>query len=301
MALDHPDDTVRAAVYPVVNEATLRDLVREGAADREQAFRPSTDRAPFLLLGPLPWMLPRLLGSMEFVCNNTAYRPVMDALALLKSYAERSGKQRFYSPTDQAPLEGVVPAEWRDAVVDEHGAGENGCLMSSARYGHCARPSGGAQVWVVGANRWRDPEADLPRTSTPTGPPITPPSGNPSTPRPLWPSCARTSAPLSTASSGRLPPGRPEGWRRVVTRHGEPWISVPAPVKQAEPANLVALKQQVEARWGTIDLLDVLKEADYLSGFTAELTSVASREATDGPRCDAGCCWCASRSGPAWG
>lgn len=31
-------------------------------------------------------MLPRLLGALEFRCNNTAYRPVMDALDLLKRY-----------------------------------------------------------------------------------------------------------------------------------------------------------------------------------------------------------------------
>jgi hypothetical protein len=48
---------------------------------------------------------------------------------------------------------------------------------------------------------------------------------------------------------------------KVTTRHGEPWISVPTPSKQPEPANLVALKKEVEARWGTIDLLNVLKEA----------------------------------------
>jgi hypothetical protein len=71
------------------------------------------------------------------------------------------------------------------------------------------------------------------------------------------------------------------GGVKVTTRHGEPWISVPTPSKQPEPANLVALKKEVEVRWGTIDLLDVLKEADYLTDFTAEFASVASREVTD--------------------
>jgi hypothetical protein len=33
-ALEHPDDTVRSVVFPVVGEATLRDLVREAKADR---------------------------------------------------------------------------------------------------------------------------------------------------------------------------------------------------------------------------------------------------------------------------
>ena len=279
VALDHPDDTVRAAVYPVVNEATLRDLVREGAAS-EQAFRA---RVRTVLRSSYSAhyrrMLPRLLGSMEFVCNNTAYRPVMDALALLKSYAERSGKQRFYSPTDQAPLEGVVPAEWRDAVVDEHGRVERVpyelCTLRALREAIRRR-----EVWVVGANRWRDPEADLPQDFDANRA-----AHYAAIRKPLDPTAfvAELRTHLRTSLDGleRALAAGTSGGVRVVTRHGEPWISVPAPVKQAEPANLVALKQQVEARWGTIDLLDVLKEADYLSGFTAELTSVASREATD--------------------
>ncbi len=34
---DHPDELVRTALYPVVGEATLRDLVAEARAD-ERAF-----------------------------------------------------------------------------------------------------------------------------------------------------------------------------------------------------------------------------------------------------------------------
>jgi hypothetical protein len=40
------------------------------------------------------------------------------------------------------------------------------------------------------------------------------------------------------------------------------------------------MKDEPERRWGTIDLLDVLKEADHVTGFTDEFTSVASREIT---------------------
>jgi hypothetical protein len=34
-------------------------------------------------------------------------------------------------------------------------------------------------------------------------------------------------------------------------------------------------------RWGTLDLLDVLKDADFLTEFSTEFTSVASREVID--------------------
>lgn len=68
------------------------------------------------------------------------------------------------------------------------------------------------------------------------------------------------------------------GGVRISNRCGEAWITVPAIDKQPEPPTLRALKDEVERRWGTIDLLDVVKEADYLTGFTEEFSSVASRE-----------------------
>ncbi len=71
------------------------------------------------------------------------------------------------------------------------------------------------------------------------------------------------------------------GGVRITMRRGEPWISVPPLAKQPEPANLAALKAEISSRWGVIDLLDVPKEVDRATGFTADFTSVASRTSID--------------------
>ncbi len=47
--------------------------------------------------------------------------------------------------------------------------------------------------------------------------------------------------------------------------------------------NLEALHAEVARRWGTIDLLDFLKEADHHTRFTDAFSSVASREVTPRP------------------
>ncbi|CAL9329053.1 hypothetical protein SUDANB174_00029 [Streptomyces sp. enrichment culture] len=52
----------------------------------------------------------------------------------------------------------------------------------------------------------------------------------------------------------------------------------PVRSKQEEPEPLVAIKTEIERRWGTIDLLDILKYAEFDTGFIAEFTSVATRE-----------------------
>ncbi|GAA0667111.1 hypothetical protein GCM10009535_53670 [Streptomyces thermocarboxydovorans] len=64
----------------------------------------------------------------------------------------------------------------------------------------------------------------------------------------------------------------------ITRRHGEPWIKVSPQPKLEEPENLVAVKAEMERRWGTIDLLDIIKEAEFDTGFTGEFTSVATSE-----------------------
>jgi hypothetical protein len=73
-AVAHPDETVGAALFPVVGEATLRDLVREAKAS-ETAFRArvrtvlrSSYSAHYRRL------LPRRLAALEFRSGNAAFR-----------------------------------------------------------------------------------------------------------------------------------------------------------------------------------------------------------------------------------
>ncbi len=81
-------------------------------------------------------MLPAVLEALEFRCNNTAYRPLMDALELLRRYTHRE-RVIYYDPADRVPLDGVVRPDWRSAVVDERGRVERIpyelCVLTSTR------------------------------------------------------------------------------------------------------------------------------------------------------------------------
>ena len=68
---------------------------------------------------------------------------------------------------------------------------------------------------------------------------------------------------------------------RIITRQGNSWVGVPKLDKLPEPRNLGALKAEVQRRWGTIDLLDILKDTAFITGFTDSFASVASREVLD--------------------
>ena len=87
-SLDHPDEPVKEVVYPIANESTLRDLVREfkatGPAYRQQlhTVMRSAYRSHYRA------MRVRLLNTLEFRTNNERHRPALDALAIVKKYAD---------------------------------------------------------------------------------------------------------------------------------------------------------------------------------------------------------------------
>lgn len=73
-ALEQPEETVRRAIYPVVGEGTLRDLVREAMASETAMKRRIRTVLRSSYSNHYRLMLPQLLAALEFRCNNTAYR-----------------------------------------------------------------------------------------------------------------------------------------------------------------------------------------------------------------------------------
>lgn len=203
----------------------------------------------------------------------------MDALALLSRYADRSGTDRFYDPAERAPMDRVVPEAWADAVVDDYGKVERIpyelCVLKALREAIRRR-----EIWVEGATRWRDPEADLPQDFeanrdvhyTAIRQPQDPAVAVVVLQRRLNDALGRLNRALADGTSGG---------GRITQRRGAPWITVPPMDRLPEAPTLGALHEEVQRRWGVIDLLDVLKDADFLTDFTDEFTSTASREITD--------------------
>ena len=163
-SLARPDGTVREVVFPAVAEKTLAEVVREakaqGVAFREQVQ--TKMRSSYV--GHYRRLVPALLSALEFRSNNALHRPVLLAVALLRAHA--GDPRRFFGDGEEVPLEGVVPPAWLDAVVGEDGRGRR--RVERAAYELCVLESlrealRSKEVWVVGANRYRNPDEDLPQ------------------------------------------------------------------------------------------------------------------------------------------
>jgi hypothetical protein len=104
-ALELPEEIVRRAIYPVVRRRTLADIIAEAKAN-EKAFN---TRVRTKLRGSYSHHyrrgLPKLMSAVAFRSNNTAFQPVMDALALLDRYKESEAE--CYDAADTVPLEHV--------------------------------------------------------------------------------------------------------------------------------------------------------------------------------------------------
>jgi Domain of unknown function (DUF4158)/Tn3 transposase DDE domain len=277
-ALELPEEIVRKAIYPVVGTRTLADIIAEAKAD-EKAF---STRVRTKLRGSYSHHyrrgLPKLLRAVAFHSSNDAFRPVMDALELLDRY--KDSEEEFYDAADTVPLDHVVPDDWRDAVV-EGGTG----LVERIPYELCVlvalrKAIRRREIWVEGGNIWRNPDLDLPGDFEENRDVHYQALSKPRDPAEFIASLQKR----HVAALGRLDTALRKGTAggvKITVKKGEPWISVPPVARQGEPENLKALKEEISRRWGVIDLLNLLKDVDHVTGFTADFSSVASRTTLD--------------------
>ena len=102
-------------------------------------------------------MMPKLLSVLRFRSNNAVWRPILDALELIISLRE-AGRRTV--PAGIAPA-GSIPSGWKEFVVDDKGRlnviSYELCVLSQLRDSIRTR-----EIWVEGADRYRNPDRDLP-------------------------------------------------------------------------------------------------------------------------------------------
>jgi len=169
-ALDHPDDTVRNALYPVVGPGTLADLVREGRAS-ESALRARTrTRLRASYSSYYRTVIPELLEALEFRSSNTRHAPVIEAVTLMRRYAHRHSV-RYYAADDTVVLDGIMPADLRAAAVEQLEDGTSRVeriRTSCACWPHYARRSAAARCGSSARSAGATRTSICPPTSTPT-------------------------------------------------------------------------------------------------------------------------------------
>lgn len=264
-AMENPEGTVREVLYPVVGEQTLKELVKEYKGSGP-AFRLNVHaRLASSYRGHYRRMLSPVLEALEFRSNNAAHRPVIEAFSLLRRYAGSTAKS--YPVDEELPMEEVVPSGWRFLVTNEDDRGRERidrvgyevCALKALREALRSR-----EVWVVGADRYRDPDEDLPKDFDDRREDYYADLGQPlEAERFVDGLKAEMEAALED-----LDAGMPKNEKVSISGRSGGRISISALKPRPEPPNLDALKAEVGRRWATTSLLDVFKEAEMRVGFT---------------------------------
>jgi TnpA family transposase len=275
--VEHPDEPVSKVVFPVASEKLLRDVIKEHKA-KSPAFRQQVHtimRASYS--HHYRRMVPELLDILEFRSNNEVYRPVIRAILLVKDYV-RSPRQ-YYPDHEIIPIQEVVAAKWREFVVEKdeketvkvNRLNYEVCVLQALREKVRVR-----EVWIVGANRYRNPDDDLPTDFSQKRTTYYEALHQP-TEADKFIEQIKEDMRKGLLSLDAAMPRIGDKVRLLPNRKKKP-ISITPLAAQTEPRNLLNLKQEVGTRWSMTSLLDILKETALRTGFPDLLTSVASRE-----------------------
>jgi len=277
-ALDNPDGTIRDVLFPVVSEATLRDLVAEFRASGVDYHSQVHHKIRSSYGHHYRQMLPHLLRVLTFRSNNATSHPVIDAMVILRTYLE--SQRHTYPLQETIPIDRVVPSAWQAAVIDYDAEGNP--VINRINYEVCVLHAlreklRNRTIWVEGADRYRNPDedtlADYDNRRVDYYAALNQPLDADTFASRLQ---AEMEAQLSTFDETL--PGNP--YVEILPR-GKGWIKLSPLPKQEEPPQLTFLKAEVARLWPTTNLLDILKETDLRVNFTQQFSSVASRTHLD--------------------
>ncbi len=278
-ALNNPDGIIRDVLFPVVNENTLTDLVKElkntGSAYRQKVY--TIMRASYA--SHYRRMVPEILDIIEFRSNNEIYQPIIEALGIIKKYYTIG--THYFSDTEDIPVEGVIKPVMRDAVIEKDDKGQERInrmnyeivtLQSLRDKLRCK------EIWVVGADRYRNPDEDLPIDFEERREENYKALKQPLDAEEFINSIKQAMYDALT----KLDTGMPKNPKiRISNKNNKGWITLSPSDPQPEPMNLSKLKIEIMKNWSMTSLLDVLKEADLRINFTDNFKTVAVHERLD--------------------
>jgi len=273
--LAQPDGVVRDVVFPVVDEQTLRDLVKEWKATGPTYRTTVCTVIRNSYRGHYRRMALKLLFALEFHSNNDRHRPVMQALELVRRFADT--KVRTFPADEDVPLDGVVRGLWCDAVVEKDAAGRdrvNRVTYEVAVLEALREQLRCKEIWVIGANRYRNPDEDLPADFE-----LKREEYYKALNLPL--DADRFITVLQTEMCEALNAfdgGLKKNCSVRIGPKGGGWITLAPLDAQPDPPNLTALKTELNAIWPMTSLLDMVKETDLRLGFTDVLKSPTAYE-----------------------
>lgn len=274
-AMNKPDGLVKDVIYPVVGENTLKNLLREfkstGTAYKEKVY--TVMRSSYG--NHYRRMLPFLLNLLEFRSNNEIHKPIIEGIYLLKKYI--GSREKYYDSSEIVPIDGIIGVSLSELILESKDDGTvkinrinyELAVLQALRDGLRCK-----EIWVVGANRYRNPEEDLPTDFEQQREIYYQALQQPEDVEAFINNLQKEMIDGLTQLDQGMPHNDPV---KILTKNNG-WIKLSPFTALVEPLNLKRLKKEIEQRWSMTSLMDMLKETDLRINFTQHFKSVSSRE-----------------------
>lgn len=278
-ALNNPDGIIKQVLFPIVNENTLKDLVKEfkntGSAYKKKVY--TVMRTSYS--NHYRRMVPEILDILQFRSNNELYQPIIKALDIIKKYYNIG--TYYFTNNETIPIDGVIKPSMRDAVIEKDDNGHerinriNYEIITLQGLRDKLRCK---EIWVIGADRYRNPDEDLPINFEEHRE-----ENYKALNQPLNSEEFINSIKQSIYSAlNKLDVGIPKNPKvRISNKNNKSWITLSPSEPQAQPLNLSKIKAEIMKQWPMTNLLDVLKESDLRINFTDNFKTMASHERLD--------------------
>jgi len=275
----NPDKTVKKVVFPIIGKDRMDQIIREHehkgsiydlkVNERIRVTYRSHHHRSILI---------SIIKNLNFRSNNKAYKDFIKAVGILKKYADT--RSALYPADEEIPTDKIVTLSWQEFVFETdkkdririNRIAYEICVLNELRDRLKCK-----EVWVENADRFRNPDEDLPvdfeeKREQYYQQIFQPMDSN------IFISKVRNTLEKALES---LNENIPNNKYVEIRKHKKKNIKLSPLEAQPEPKNLVLLKKEISKRWKTVSLLDVLKEADLQINFSSHFKSISQREALD--------------------
>ena len=291
-ALENPKGVIEDEIYPIVNQETLKKLVIELKNKGNRWYQNQVNlKVHSLYSHAHRKILLQLLNAFTFKTNSPEGRDLLDAIAFIKKHQDST--DIYYPDVAPVPIGKVIPVSWKsmvfetddlpfttaaDAIKDD-GISTNDTEKQASpikihRFNYEVAVLESLReklrcklIWIEGAYRYRNPDDDLPAD---------------------WETSREAryqqlGLPLSGADFVKklknelhlnlqnLNDTILHNKKVKIEDKNGGHIKVTPLKAQAVPPFLDLLQREINRRWSTINLIDILKEADFRIDFTKQL------------------------------
>ena len=275
LTLNNPDGIIKDVIYPEFNQELLLTLLKEfnskGISYRTRIYT--------VMKGSYSRhyrrMIPELLNLLTFKTNNIANQTILEGLEVVKEYFNTNLKHFIINET--LPIEGILHARWKQSVLEKDEYGNE--IIGKINYEICVLQAlreklKCKEIWVVGAEKYQNPEKDLPEDFEKKRKEYYELLNQPLNVETFLDSLKTLlTKSLQALNSNVLINSKV----KISSQKGGRIIITPAEA-QKEPMNLSSMKNELMKKWPMTNLLDILKETDFFTDFTDQFKSTGIRE-----------------------